>query len=107
MSGIDEVAGTADDYTVGMSIADNCAGADVEVRFEPFADPLQQPLGVCTVDLEFVGPSGLFEIHHSLKPFAGEERAIIQVNSVRLWDVIFADGFESGDLSSWSLSRRQ
>ena len=102
MSGLDEMAGTADDYTVSMTIVDDCDQADVEVTYESFPDPDNQPLADCLVDLEYIGPGGLFMIHHALKPFVTEQRARIQVNPAKLWDVVFADGFEAGDLSAWS-----
>jgi len=101
MSGMDETAGTRDDYSVSLVISD-CASADVEIKLVDLGaeDPT---LGVCLVDLDPLPTAGLM-VHHVLKPFDTNPRAEIEVNSNKFWDVLFANGFESGDISGWSAS---
>lgn len=101
MTGLDEEAGTADDYTVALSVVADCADADIEVSFELFSDPLMQPLAVCTSELTFIGGDGLFDIHHVLVPFDVAPRITVQVNSGKLWDAVFVDSFETGTTAAW------
>lgn len=95
--GVDELAGTKDDYTVTLVLVDDCAMADIELRFEE----ITSGLGVCLSDLSPLPTMGA-EVHHVAIPAPGEERIVVTINSAKRWDAIFADGFESGDFSAWS-----
>lgn len=99
MAGIDETSGTLDDYMVSLSIGD-CADADVEIRWVELGEE-SDALGVCLVDLDPFPSPGLV-IHHRLTPFQTEERAVITINGSKRFDVVFANGFESGDVMGWS-----
>lgn len=99
MSGVDELAGTADDYTISLVRVDDCASADIEIRFES----LEDELGFCLADLAPIPTMGT-QIHYMAVPFPGDERIVVAINSIFRWDVIFADGFESGDLAAWTAS---
>ena len=98
MAGMDEMAGTSDDYTISFMITD-CASADIEVTFTDLDGGTG--LGACLADLEPL-PTGGIEVHHVLKPFNTDPRAVIEVNNTQRYDVIFANGFESGNTSVWS-----
>ena len=45
-------------------------------------------------------------IHHVPVPIAAggltKLRVVVDSDGSTLWDIIFADGFETGDLSNWS-----
>jgi hypothetical protein len=98
MSGMDEMAGTSDDYTVSFVITD-CASADIEVTYTDLDG--DSGLGVCLADIEPL-PTGGLEVHHALKPFDTNLRAVIEVNNTKRYYVVFANGFESGNTSAWS-----
>ena len=49
MTGLDENAGTTDDYTIELIYEPDCSAANIEVRLAPLA-PTE--LGACTADLE-------------------------------------------------------
>lgn len=91
-AGLDETAATADDYTTTLSyvgITDQC---DVRVTFEP-----QDGLVACPGFLSaFDAPNG----HHEVANLLG----FMAFNSEVSWyfEVLFNDGFESGDTSRWS-----
>lgn len=105
MTGLDSTAGTADDYTIRLTLTD-CPSADIEVRFEPIES--ESTLGGCVMLLEPIDPvmPAVGFIHYAPVPFdlADPDRLIVMIDSdgSTLWDVIFADGFETGDLSNWS-----
>ena len=104
MSGLDSVAGTADDYTIQASLVTDCATAEVEVELMTFGDP--DILGGCALQLRPIDPTipAIGSIHHAAEPVAaaGVTRLIVQISESALWDVVFSDGFETGDLSNWS-----
>lgn len=103
-SGLDETAGTADDYTVSLIYVDDCAMADIEVNFEPLP-LLPNALGNCAVDAVSLEPGQMFEIHHALRPFLGDSRILLTINSDKDWDSsVFGDGFEDGTTSGWTLT---
>lgn len=54
-------------------------------------------------DVNTVKFAGLFDIHYRLVPFFTSDRLRIRINSEieGSWDVIFADGFESGTIEKW------
>ena len=100
MAGMDEMAGTSDDYTVTFLMSD-CASADIEVTYTDLDGGTG--LGACLADLEPLPTDGL-EIHHVLTPFHTDPRAVIEINRTKRFDVVFANGFETGDVSAWSSS---
>lgn len=105
MTGLDSIAGTADDYTIKLMLSD-CASADIEVLFEPIAP--DGTLAGCLAQLDPIDPTmpAVGYIHHVPVPITAggltKLRIIIDSDGSTLWDVIFADGFETGDLSNWS-----
>ena len=105
MSGLDSVAGTADDYTIQASFVTDCAAAEVEIELMTFGDP--DILGGCALQLRPIDPTmpGIGSIHHTAEPVAaaGVTRLIVQISESALWDVVFSDGFETGDLSNWTV----
>ena len=97
MSGVDETQGTADDYTIRAEYAGLTTSCDLVLRFNNAATGF----AVCSV-----GGSGLGGGHWRITS------ATASFNTGYTWffnDVekvegnIFADGFESGDTSAWSL----
>ena len=101
MSGMDEMAGTGDDYTIVFSIT-SCELADVEVVYDDLGSDTGT-LGSCLADLDPL-PTGGLEVHHVLRPFDTNPRALVRINNAEAFDVLFANGFESGDASGWSLT---
>ena len=100
MAGIDLLVGGGDDYTVNLLFEADCANADIEVRFGSLG-PGQ--FGVCQAGLAVI-PTGLLDIHHRVVPLSGETRIVLEVHQGRKWDVVFANGFEEGNLSQWIVS---
>ena len=72
--------------------------ADLEIQFTD----APANIALCLSDLEALPGGGIFDIHHVMTPFVSEPRLLVQVSSAVVWDVVFADGFETGDLSSWA-----
>ncbi|MEM7354140.1 MAG: hypothetical protein AAF657_25275 [Acidobacteriota bacterium] len=108
MTGLDRTAATADDYTIRFELVDDCAGATIEVQWEALGPPGPggQVLGFCNGELEYIGqdpPGPAGRIHYAMTaPLVPPlPRITMQINSEALWG-IFADGFETGDLSRWS-----
>ncbi len=107
MTGLDSQAGTADDYTISLTFTGDCMSADVEVSFAPISTP--GVIGGCILQLNPIDPTmpAIGYIHHAAVPVstAGLTRLLIQIDSdgSTLWDAVFADGFETGDLSNWSV----
>ena len=109
MSGIDQIAGTNDDYTVELILQDTCSQADIEVRFtpivpEPPIPPDEGPPARCTAQLLPItaDPTGR---HFRVSPVGS--RLLIEVNSDLDWQgfgQVFADGFESGDTGAWTVT---
>jgi len=105
MTGLDSLAGTPDDYSVNLVFTDDCDSADVEVSFEPLSSP--GVFGACALQLSPIDPvmPAIGYIHHAAVPlsFIGQTRLRILIDSdgSTVWDVVFADGFETGDLSNW------
>jgi hypothetical protein len=101
MTGLDRIAGTADDYTIRLVLVDDCSNAEIEVQYEPLGPQIG---GLCTATLDYIGPEPpppAGRIHFALTaldpPFS---RILVQVNSEVDWG-IFYDGFETGDLARW------
>lgn len=104
MSGLDETAGTADDYAIQLEFAEDCADADIEVRYESLGSTAR---GGCFADLESLAPAGQLDIHHKLIPIGGPgfERVRVDINSDLDWSFeVFTDGFEDGTTGNWSQS---
>ena len=105
-TGLDTSLNTADDYQVTFEFSYDCTIAQVEVRFIEMIpdDNGGNALGRCLGALEVIDTGGLFDIHHMLSPPDGEARLIIEVLSPQAenWDVVFANGFETGDITGWS-----
>ena len=91
-SGLDELASTTDDYQIQLSyvgITDSC---DVRVTFET-----QEDLVACP---GFLGSVGQADDQHHTANLLGFMAFSDEVN----WhfQVMFYDGFESGDTTQWS-----
>lgn len=107
MTGLDKMAGNADDYTYAFSFVADCNQADVEVSFvDPVTDP-DLDLGVLGVTIE--GVTGIPQPpnqtqHYFVRPATGRARIEMKLNDRVTWDIdlVFGDGFESGDTSAWS-----
>ncbi len=106
MTGEDEIAGTAEDYAINLQFVDDCTNANIHVSFVDIAPPAQ-PLGGCSgsIDFSFVPPSAASARHYSVVPSTVGDFVFVALNSnMQPWDTsveIYADGFESGDLSEW------
>ncbi len=102
MAGIDtDASQTADNYSVQLFFAYDCADADIEVRLTDFGAGNTTP-GACLADLDPL-PTGGLNIHHALMPFPAEPRILIDLNINLTWDTVFADGFEAGTSARWSV----
>ena len=99
MVGLDLLVGGGDDYSVNLLYEADCASSDIEVRFSSLGPGR---FGVCEADLALI-PTGLLEIHHRIVPASGETRIVVEINQDRMWDVVFANGFEEGNLSQWAV----
>ncbi|MEM6792842.1 MAG: hypothetical protein AAF725_02605 [Acidobacteriota bacterium] len=97
-SGVDEIAGTSDDYTIRF-VSTDCASADIEVRYGMSGQ--EESRGSCLADLDPLPAAGA-QVHYSLKPFITEDRAVVTISDSARFDVVFANGFESGNTSAWS-----
>lgn len=107
MAGEDSMAGTADDYTIDLQLVDDCASADITVRFLSLDD--DRILGTCgaRVDFSFSVPNPLLARHYTVVKPPTLPRLFVVINSDLEWDFsaeIFVGGFESGDTSEWSLT---
>ena len=107
MSGLDRVAGTSDDYTIRLTLVDDCLSAKLEVELFPLGPPTPtgQILGRCDAELLTIDPTPppVGSIHHAMqRVFPLLDRIRVRINSDVVWDIVFSDGFESGDLSNWS-----
>jgi hypothetical protein len=104
MTGLDLQVGTEDDYSITLVYTNDCLGADVRIDFVPVDGP-GETLGVCTSDIEPIGPETLVQIHYRLVPnLADFQQLVIEVDVDENWDVLFVGDFEGGDVSEWSES---
>jgi hypothetical protein len=105
-TGEDRIAGTADDYTMDLRWVADCAEAEIEVRFGPL--PFVVP-GATAVHVlpTFPSPVPPLARHYTAVPMnAAAPRITVILNDIALWDfgnLVFADGFESGDTSRWDV----
>ncbi len=104
MAGIDELAGTADDYTIRLVDAGFTPPASSAVILR-FGDPPGGKGAVCNADVAPLAPApGQQFLHYQLGVGS------ITFDLGRQWHFgeratrIFQDGFESGDSSNWSTS---
>lgn len=97
MTGIDELAGTADDYTVILTLTRDCTNAEIEARYIPLPTGV---LGRCQADLELITGS-----HRKLVPLLPETIIRLDFNSENLWDAIFSSGFEAGSTTGWEVQQ--
>lgn len=99
MAGLDDQAGTADDYTVRVEYQASCEGADVEVRFGMLPP---EKIAACTVLTEVVSGK-----HYRVKPLPGLP-FFLTLSEDEDWqleeapDPIFVSGFETGTFLGWS-----
>ncbi len=103
MSGLDTTAGTGDDYTIMLALVPDCANAEIEVQYLPLGPQIG---GLCRATLDYIGPQPpppAGRIHFAVTAL-DPPRIQIQFNSDVDWG-IFADSFETGDLSRWSESK--
>jgi hypothetical protein len=97
-SGLDELAGTTDDYTVDVIFVSDCASAEIRVEF---ADLPEGDAAECIGDIELVpfpgGPPNHYRVHGGGSPI------LIRVNRGARWDFlnVMLGGFETGDTSEW------
>ncbi len=103
MSGLDATAATGDDYTIRLTLVEDCdPDAEIEMRYS--SNLPANSLGDCLADVVPIDPDPpppIGNVHHALMPVMGFSRIIVRLSSSITWDAIYADGFESGDLSSW------
>lgn len=93
-SGLDETAGTADDYTVILSYAGVTTACDVMLVFEP-----QEGLVACPGFLTpFAAPHDRHERANLLGFMAFSDGVQWHLGT------LFADGFETGDVTRWSFA---
>jgi hypothetical protein len=108
MTGMDKMAGTADDYTVEFSLASDCSQAVVEVNLEQPAvggDLEPGSLAVVIADVTGVPEPPNPTQHFLMRPFGARPRINLRLNDRIEWDyeLVFGDGFESGDTAEWSI----
>lgn len=112
-AGLDRQVGTADDYSVQLVRVDNCADADVEIRWVAASTNPNVPndtTAFCDADAEEIPgqtplPGGTDVQHYELVPFGVSPRPRITANSEQPWlefTPVFVAGFETGDFSEWS-----
>jgi hypothetical protein len=106
MTGVDRIAGTADDYSVVLGWEQDCANAEIELAF--VASAPTPPLGVCELRIvESYSQPGTV-LHYDLAHTSGNPRLRVELRADptgTLYDrsaVIFWASFESGDFSEWS-----
>lgn len=100
MSGLDETIGTGDDYTIEIELVENCSNADIEVRRRAIDGP-NEILGGCISNVEPIGNPRIQVHYRVVADTFLFPRLILDVDEGESWDVIFLDGFETGDLSGW------
>ncbi len=107
MTGLDNEAGTGDDYTFGLQFEPDCAQANIEVQLvDPTVDPDLPPgaLGRCIAEVTGIPNPPNQTQHFFLHPATGNARILIKINDNVVWDyeLVLRAGFESGDTTEWS-----
>lgn len=103
MSGLDETAGTTDDYTVRLVFATGCdSNDDVVVKFFEFSD---STLGECTAFHRLIPDPPKMDQHYALTHSPKPGPLPIRIDSDTPWDfsLLFVDGFEAGDTTGWDV----
>lgn len=101
MTGIDSIASTSDDYTVNLEFHYDCATADIAIEyFTPQGPDESGIFGACVSEIVQIDMNNTVHYRISQVPIIGPI-PFIQVNDEQRLDIIFADDFESGDLSRW------
>lgn len=103
MTGQDRLAGTADDYTTKLTLADSCETEPVDIVVA-FGFTPEDTLAGCTVAFDFSFPQNPFLTFHVnvIAPSPGEPLLIVLDESVD-WDGdrLHFSGFETGDTTEW------
>lgn len=89
MTGMDKMAGTADDYTVEFSLASDCSQAVVEVNLEQPAvggDLEPGSLAVVIADVTGVPEPPNPTQHFLMRPFGARPRINLRLNDRIEWD---------------------
>lgn len=99
MAGLDDQAGTADDYTLRVEYQPSCDSADVRVVFATL-DP--DRVALCTAVTEVVSGK-----HYRIKPPQALGLVVLILNDLLDWelegpDPIFVSDFETGTFFGWS-----
>ena len=95
MTGLDKVAGTADDYTYRLIYVADCAAADFSVQFGTPAGGF----GDCVAGTAGIDNPPLITQHFRVVP------AFVRMSDAEPWDfgpLIFKDSFEEGDTGAWN-----
>lgn len=111
MTGEDRLASTADDYTVELVFLEDC-GADpdsIRISFGSVLGGGEGSVALClSADIDYAFPPGnpFLARHFMLVEAVTGFAPFIKLNEQLLWDtgpvrLVFRDGFEAGDLSSW------
>ncbi len=112
MTGADRDSGTSDDYSLQVVYDGPCDGdahlSTISVGLEDLSGPGGPgPIAECRLvrlDYSFSVPSPALTQHYSIVRALGKLPLEVRLNSAYPWDFgpqLFADGFESGDLSRW------
>ena len=96
MSGVDEVQGNSDDYTISAEYVGMTTDCDVVLRYNNSATGF----AVCNVSGSFVG-SGHIRITAATASFNTGFDWFFN-DEVKVLGIIFSDGFESGNTNEWS-----
>ncbi|HEV8239776.1 MAG TPA: hypothetical protein VGS57_10435 [Thermoanaerobaculia bacterium] len=108
-TGVDRLAGTADDYSPTLVLVADCALADIEAFFDP---GLVGSLGGCESNIApspLVDPVGGLILHYTVAARSPNTKPLIRLrtnnNPMRPLDFLIPlpdIDFETGDLSEWS-----
>ncbi|MEM6453724.1 MAG: hypothetical protein AAF772_01385 [Acidobacteriota bacterium] len=104
-TGVDQTAGTSDDYTVELRYVESCDQADVIIALGSFMD--MGTIAACRATVEYAFPQAPMLARHLRVIPELPGPLIITLSQDILWDRttirgFFDDGFESGDVSAWS-----
>ncbi len=106
-TGVDLMAGTADDYSVDLLYVGDCSNAhDLKVSVDPVPSGAFGFCGNLRIDYSFDPGNPLLARHFSIMRIVPAAPLEIVLNDAVPWTLgepIFEDGFESGDFSDWSV----
>ncbi|NJL26595.1 MAG: hypothetical protein HC897_01315 [Thermoanaerobaculia bacterium] len=107
-TGEDQLAGTADDYSVQLQVVASCAEPhELKVSFAALDEGVLGECQMPLVDFAFPQPNPLLARHYKLvTPAAGQALNIVLTTEVS-WEfgsatALFTDGFEIGNTSRWA-----